>query len=556
MLCTSQPRAEGTISKSMDESAKIQEETLKSFASLLSSAVTTCGAASFAGSPLTLPRFLSQAEPNTTCVSIPSLSLKNRSSVKNASSGNSNPSGRGHLEEAAALSLAVPLLCTKEDVVGVPATVLHNVLESLDSLINSRLKSSLAALVRQTFHNRKLNVINKNNGISSSDGDAEDMATRQAKIMISLFSSSTKAITITSVVTSFRVLSMDGVHRDTSSSCGDMILPLVLETIVDVQILGQLVTVSLRAPGTITGSFQGSGGVDSNERDLRPHLNAVQVAFDTMSLLRSMMKQARHVVKKAMLTGGAVANLLVSESGKQLLMDPSIPMKDKVSLASSSSRTAGSTRKSEESESMADDNSSNNSTPIDTSGPANDDEDLSSSHFPTSFPLNSAASTRMENEPCPFISCMPPPPPRLPSCGNLTRNASEKMLRRSSSQGLCSLSEAVMLASANASFENLQSQSSGAPTSEGKKSARHKTLANSKLSHNKSGDKRLRTGISPSWSSLSSGLKGPSSSQWEEQQNGEGNANQEWQSHTLAVSPDSLQITPHKKRRILSCPLL
>eukprot|EP00957_Ditylum_brightwellii_P052504 3981289-Ditylum_brightwellii.AAC.1 len=62
---------------------------------------------------------------------------------------------------------------------------------------------------------------------------------------------------------------MDGVYQDTSSSCGDMILPLVLETIVDLQILGQLVTVSLRAPGTITGIFQGSGGIKSNGRDLR-----------------------------------------------------------------------------------------------------------------------------------------------------------------------------------------------------------------------------------------------------------------------------------------------
>eukprot|EP00957_Ditylum_brightwellii_P192040 14619477-Ditylum_brightwellii.AAC.1 len=68
--------------------------------------------------------------------------------------------------------------------------------------------------------------------------------------------------------------------------------------------------------GTITGSFQVSGSVDSNGRYLRLHLNDVQVVFDTMSLLRSTMKQVRHVVKKAMLTGGALANLLVLESGK------------------------------------------------------------------------------------------------------------------------------------------------------------------------------------------------------------------------------------------------
>eukprot|EP00957_Ditylum_brightwellii_P209368 15361403-Ditylum_brightwellii.AAC.1 len=200
---------------------------------------------------------------------------------------------------------------------------------------------------------------------------------------------------------------------------------------------GCAISESLHAPGTITGSFQGSGSIDSNGRDLRLHPDDVQVVFDTMSLLCSIMKQARHVVKKDMLVGGAVVNLLVMELGKQLLMDLPIPTKDKVSVVLLS-QTAGTTSKSDKSEPMADDKASNKTTPIDTSGPANNDEDLLFSYLLhlTLLPLQEWKMNRVLSSPI----CIPTSLSSFMWKHN--QKCTQKMLHHSSLQGLCSLCEA------------------------------------------------------------------------------------------------------------------
>ena len=77
-----------------------------------------------------------------------------------------------------------------------------------------------------------------------------------------------------------------------------------METVIDLNILRQLVTITFVAPGTIQGSFNSSSNC---------LLTNVEVVLDTVALLQSMMKQARSAVREAIIIASGVAsNLLVS----------------------------------------------------------------------------------------------------------------------------------------------------------------------------------------------------------------------------------------------------
>jgi hypothetical protein len=79
-----------------------------------------------------------------------------------------------------------------------------------------------------------------------------------------------------------------------------------METVIDLNILSQRVTVTFVAPGTIQGSFSSSSDTDCL-------LTNVVVVLDTVALLQSMMKQARSAVREAVIIASGVAsNLLIS----------------------------------------------------------------------------------------------------------------------------------------------------------------------------------------------------------------------------------------------------
>jgi len=112
-------------------------------------------------------------------------------------------------------------------------------------------------------------------------------------------------IRITTVVTSFTVVatSADGLEpqrdtrlrEETQERGASMVeeqkritLPLILEAIIDAKVLGKMANLTLQAPGMITGTIHPTSSL----------LTSVSVAFDTMALLKSMMGQARVIVKK------------------------------------------------------------------------------------------------------------------------------------------------------------------------------------------------------------------------------------------------------------------
>lgn len=287
-----------------------QVTALASFAALLSSAETN-GVGHAA--PTSLTEFLAAADAGKDdhetrkAGSFPSMDLRNSAS---GTSSSSSSSGDLSLQDAAALNLAAPLAADRDELEKVPARLLKNCSASFLKLVDSRLRSSVSALLRQIA---KLGTSDDSSGEGAGGGG---LSSSETGIIVKLLSQG-DPIKVTTVVTSFRVLPTETQTRSVgengrdgrSSVRQDLTLPLIFEAVIDASALGKLVTVSLQAPGTITGSFPGGGGSDDNNGSGRSggKLSHVKVTFDTLALLKSMMEQARSVVKKAVSRAATVA---------------------------------------------------------------------------------------------------------------------------------------------------------------------------------------------------------------------------------------------------------
>jgi hypothetical protein len=145
--------------------------------------------------------------------------------------------------------------------------LLWNVSQSFMSLVDSRLRSSLAALERK------------------SSGEDDTLT----PVLVGLLAASSNPINPTTVVTTFRTLTFaehftNGVH----------IQPLILEIVIDLKVLGNTVAVTVEAPGTVRGFFS------CNAEEAGPAgLLKVDIQIDTAALLTSMMAQGRLAVRKA-----------------------------------------------------------------------------------------------------------------------------------------------------------------------------------------------------------------------------------------------------------------
>lgn len=256
---------------------EMEDLILSSFASLLSGAQTngldhtTTGKGN---SPLS--QFLSKnvefnpTNPHATnCISLPSLTLHNN--IRKCSTEMS-------LQDFASLNLAIPVCVSRKDVEFLPSRLLTNFSKSFKSLIDSRLRSSTTALMDQ---------INKLGNTSV-----------ETSVLVQLLQQ--KPIVITAVVTSFRVLNDGNEVSAQPHPSGHGVIrmcPLVFEAVVDAKILGSIVTVPIQSPGTITTGFNSVDGL----------IDRIEVAFDTITLLQAMMKQARSIVKNAVKRAAVIA---------------------------------------------------------------------------------------------------------------------------------------------------------------------------------------------------------------------------------------------------------
>lgn len=257
---------------------------LGGFASLLSSALAVESKASDEAKPLgdsgeMLQCFISPTVAgDDVCCILPSLMLKQGTLSSIAATTS--------LEESASLKLARPLRLCQSKLRTAPITLLGNMSESFMTLIDSRLRSSFSALVRQ------------------SQNQSNEALPR---VLVGLLASLKTPITSTALVTSFRVL--PSVSKRPPN--GDYILPLVMEAVIDLSILDEVVSVKIVAPGTIQGTFGPLPGQDM--------LSKVEIILDTMALLHSMMKQARCAVRKAVTMFSNIAATLVTQKQESVL---------------------------------------------------------------------------------------------------------------------------------------------------------------------------------------------------------------------------------------------
>jgi hypothetical protein len=310
-----------------NSSSMTGERLLCSFASLLSSAISDGQehpSLSFASKAMALPCLISNysndcagnalnsirnmhmnmadsntfnPKPKKNSFSFPGLALKSSKSIS-AKSLNITP------QDAAALNLAIPISAhSSSDISTIPITLLQNLRGSLQQLIDSRLRHSILALLPGKKH-------------GFEDNDEWKLQSRMMRRILT----TKNVVNITTAVTSFSVVptssssgaanansspdlseqtnALNNMKRNTgdtranknSSSNKTPSLPLVLEIVMDMKILGKRHTISLQAQGTIQGQIHHIDNL----------LSSVHVALDTMGLLRDMMSQARLVVKNTM----------------------------------------------------------------------------------------------------------------------------------------------------------------------------------------------------------------------------------------------------------------
>jgi hypothetical protein len=248
-----------TAAKSM------QSDLLHSFASLLSSALAVSG--STIEQPLqhnagTLAGLMTATSDNEMSCQAPCLELRRKESAYHPKTC------RSMMEDSAASNLRETMAVKRDDMSSLPLTLLWNVSKSFMFLVDSRTRSAITALAQQT---RK-----------SSPMDME-----RTRLMSEMLSSKASSITPTMVVTSFRTLAFSD-HIESG-----LVVPLVLEVSIDLDVLGDKVSLRLEAPGTIQGSFKSL----NNEGYLT--LTNIEVSIDTAALLKSMMVKAKAVVRRA-----------------------------------------------------------------------------------------------------------------------------------------------------------------------------------------------------------------------------------------------------------------
>jgi hypothetical protein len=159
------------------------------------------------------------------------------------------------------------------------------------SLVDSRLRSSLAALERK------------------SSGKDDTLT----PVLVELLAAYSNPINPTTVVTTFRTLTF-AEH----CSNGDYIQPLILEIVIDLNILGNTVAVTVKAPGTMRGHFS-----CNMEEEGPAGLLKVDIQIDTAALLVSMMAQARLAVRKAVGFATDIASHILLPSASSTVLNSS-----------------------------------------------------------------------------------------------------------------------------------------------------------------------------------------------------------------------------------------
>ena len=199
------------------------------------------------------------------------------------------------------------VLTNKTSLTILPRRLLQNVAASYKSLVDSRLRSSLSALLKRTLSSSSGGI----GGIGVHSTAAAALLRSQTVGLVSLMSQS-DAVVVTAAASSFRVVDVPGGSTDEGlDSTGHLhgrTVPLIFEVVLDVIVHEVKTTAILQAPGSLTGQFvarrsQGKQEQEGNQQEEKeeeePRLARVELTVDAPHLLQMMMEEARKAVREA-----------------------------------------------------------------------------------------------------------------------------------------------------------------------------------------------------------------------------------------------------------------
>ena len=183
------------------------------------------------------------------------------------------------LLDKAALNMATPFFTTPATATYTAKTILKNIVTTFETLIDSRLRSVASQI-----------VLNSRTSVGEN---------KYSKILLRLLNPSLRPVRVATVITRFMTIPENENDRNelqlttTSNSFEETMLsiPLSFKVVLDVKVFGEVSTIELSCPVTISGTF------DIHDTD--GLLTSVDIIFDTDHLLRAMIDQARLVVKLA-----------------------------------------------------------------------------------------------------------------------------------------------------------------------------------------------------------------------------------------------------------------
>jgi len=246
-------------------------------------------------------------EPHVCCTA-PSFDVHNTSKSFNSNESLSEPSTmplKNLLEQAAAVRMSQPIALELSELHTLPFLILWNFSRSFTSLIDSRLKSSLRALVQQM----KKRQITKGSS-------TQDLTVQQSlvQLLTSAYASSTSSpVCPTAIRTSFRAIvdqledCVVHVGEEEDKRTSRYSIPLVFDAVLDLKIFGKHIPIHVQAPGTTTGTFLGR---EPGSAGFLP-MSSVDIKIDTEVLLRCMMTQVRDTVRIAMAIGTHIVSSYV-----------------------------------------------------------------------------------------------------------------------------------------------------------------------------------------------------------------------------------------------------
>ncbi|KAL7551050.1 hypothetical protein ACHAWF_014332, partial [Thalassiosira exigua] len=181
---------------------------------------------------------------------------------------------KAEMLEAAATNMSAPFYTTPDTVSCTAKTLLKNTVATMEGLVDSRLRSTVSQLVR------------KAGGLDNSP------------LFFHLLKPKRNPVKVATVVSRFTVPGeAEGGNDEGRDGGGVLSIPVLFKATLDVKIFGEVNTIELGAPATMSGRFDPHDGL----------LTAVDISFDTQHLLKMMILQARSIVKVAVTKAAALS---------------------------------------------------------------------------------------------------------------------------------------------------------------------------------------------------------------------------------------------------------